>query len=171
MRQSYKTVLLWVVLIVMFVSFYQFFNHNGTDVKDTAYSDYLAKVEAGEVESVTIKGNTHSYVLRGETAEYVTSGPVGDQLIESLQQSGVRFSFEKEEQGSIWLQLLLQGLPILFLLVIFLLFMRQLQGSGGKAMAFGKSKAKLLSEVQNKITFSDVAGILQSLILRISFNY
>ena len=162
MRQSYKTVLLWVVLIVMFVSFYQFFNHSGADIRETAYSEYLAKVESGEVESVTIKGNTHTYVLRGEATEYRTSGPATEQLIEELRETGARFEFEKEEQGSVWIQLLLQGLPILFLLVIFLLFMRQIQGSGGKAMAFGKSRAKLLSEVQNKVTFADVAGIDES---------
>ena len=158
-RQSYKTVLLWVVLIVMFVSFYQFFNHNGAEVKEADYSTFLTQVEKQQVEQVAIKGNTHSYTLKGDKAEYRTSGPVGEKLIEKLDANGVKFKFEKEEQNSVWLQVLLQGLPIVFLFVVFLLFMRQLQGSGGKAMSFGKSKAKLLSEVSNKITFSDVAGI------------
>ena len=158
-RQSYKTVLLWVVLIVMFVSFYQFFNHNGTEVKETEYSTYLTQVETQQVEQVAIKGNIHSYTLKGDKTEYKTSGPVGEKLIDKLGDSGVKFKFEKEEQNSVWLQVLLQGLPIVFLFVVFLLFMRQLQGSGGKAMSFGKSKAKLLSEVSNKITFADVAGI------------
>ena len=158
-RQSYKTVLLWVVLIVMFVSFYQFFNHNGTEVKETEYSTYLTQVEKQQVEQVAIKGNTHTYTLKGDKTEYKTSGPVGEKLIEKLGASDVKFKFEKEEQNSVWLQVLLQGLPIVFLFVVFLLFMRQLQGSGGKAMSFGKSKAKLLSEVSNKITFADVAGI------------
>ncbi|AKU91634.1 ATP-dependent zinc metalloprotease FtsH [Vulgatibacter incomptus] len=162
MRQSYKTVLLWVVLIVMFVSFYSFFNHNGTELKETDYSDYLSKVEQQQVESVAIKGTTQTYVLKGDKTEYRTSGPAGEKLIEKLDHNGVNFKFEREEQGSIWLQVLLQGLPIVILFVLFLLFMRQLQGSGGKAMAFGKSKAKLLSEVQNRITFSDVAGIDES---------
>ncbi|WP_373049327.1 ATP-dependent zinc metalloprotease FtsH [Vulgatibacter sp.] len=159
MRQSYKTVLLWVVLIVMFVSFYQFFNHNGTEVKETEYSTYLTQVEKQQVEQVAIKGNTHTYTLKGDKTEYKTSGPVGEKLIERLDGAAVKFKFEKEEQNSVWLQVLLQGLPIVFLFVVFLLFMRQLQGSGGKAMSFGKSKAKLLSEVSNKITFNDVAGI------------
>jgi len=161
-RQSYKTVLLWVLLIVMFVSFYQFFNHSGPEIKDTDYSDYLAKVEAQEVESVSIKGTTQTYVLKGDKTEYRTSGPAGERLIEKLEKSGTAFKFEREEQTSIWLQVLLQGLPIIFLFVIFMLFMRQLQGSGGKAMQFGKSKAKLLSEVQNRITFAEVAGIDES---------
>ena len=162
MRQSYKTVLLWVVLIVMFVSFYQFFNHNGTEVQDKDFSDYLAQIEGKQVESVVIKGTTHSFKLKDDKAEYRTSGPVGEKLLERYEANGVKFKFEKEEQNSVWLQVLLQGLPIVFLFVVFLLFMRQLQGSGGKAMSFGKSKAKLLSEVHNKVTFSDVAGIDES---------
>ncbi len=166
MRQSYKTVLLWVVLIVMFVSFYQFFNHNGTEVHETEFSEYMAKIESNQIDSVVVKGTTgaaiHTYRLKGDKAEYKTSGPMGEKLVDRLYEKGVKLKFEKEEQSSVWLQVLLQGLPIVFLFVVFLLFMRQLQGTGGKAMSFGKSKAKLLSEVHNKVTFADVAGIDES---------
>jgi len=161
-RQSYKTVLLWAVLIAIFGSFYHFVSTSGVEVKETDYSEYLAKVDEKQVESVSIKGTTQTYTLRDDKTEYRTSGPAGEKLIEKLDQSGASFKFEREDGGSVWLQVALQGLPIVFLFIVFLLFMRQLQGSGGKAMQFGKSKAKLLSEVHNRVTFSDVAGIDES---------
>lgn len=98
-RQSYKTVLLWVMLIVMFVSFYQFFNHTGAEIRETDFSDYLAQVETQQVEQVVIKGNTHTYTLRGDKTEYRTSGPVEKKPIEKLGAAGVKFKFEKEEQS------------------------------------------------------------------------
>src|SRR5215468_7417571 len=76
-----------------------------------------------------------------------------------LRESGVDVKYEKEEQNNLWLTILGQWMPVVFLFVFFVLFMRQLQGTGGKAMTFGKSKAKLLSESHNKVTFADVAGI------------
>jgi cell division protease FtsH len=82
-----------------------------------------------------------------------------DVLFDRLHNHGVDFQIEREDQNGIWLSILVQGLPVALLILLFFLFMRQLQGSGGKAMSFGKSKAKLLSENHNKVTFADVAGI------------
>ena len=80
-------------------------------------------------------------------------------MLQKLRDEGVDVKFEKEEQNSIWLTILGQWMPLVFLFLFFIFFMRQLQGTGGKAMTFGKSKAKLLSESHNKVTFADVAGI------------
>ena len=80
-------------------------------------------------------------------------------MLQKLRESGVDVKYEKEEQNNLWLTILGQWMPVVFLFVFFVLFMRQLQGTGGKAMTFGKSKAKLLTESHNKVTFSDVAGI------------
>jgi cell division protease FtsH len=80
-------------------------------------------------------------------------------MLQRLKDSGVDVRYEREEQNGLWLTILSQWMPVVFLFLFFIFFMRQLQGTGGKAMTFGKSKAKLLSESHNKVTFADVAGI------------
>src|SRR5437762_11617233 len=84
---------------------------------------------------------------------------MGEQLVDKLQKSGLEYEMVKENEGGFWQQVLITWLPMIVLVVLFLVFMRQLQVGGGKAMSFGKSKAKLLSENQRKMTFTDVAGI------------
>ncbi len=80
-------------------------------------------------------------------------------MLNTLRDKGVDVKYEKEEQNNLWLTILVQWMPVVFLFLFFIFFMRQLQGGGGKAMTFGKSKAKLLTESHNKVTFADVAGI------------
>src|SRR5207245_8658636 len=79
--------------------------------------------------------------------------------LKGLSDKGVDVKVENQEANSLWLTILTQWVPTVFLFLFFIFFMRQLQGTGGKAMSFGKSKAKLLSESRNKVTFADVAGI------------
>ncbi|HEY4729608.1 MAG TPA: ATP-dependent zinc metalloprotease FtsH, partial [Myxococcales bacterium] len=85
--------------------------------------------------------------------------PVDSQLLEKIRQKGVVLKYEKEDSQSLWAQFLVSWMPLGVLCILFVFLMRQLQAGGGKAMSFGKSKAKLLSENHNKVTFSDVAGI------------
>jgi cell division protease FtsH len=85
--------------------------------------------------------------------------PLSQELVNELQEHGVRTEVEPANENGIWTSMLISGLPMILLLVIFFFFMRQLQASGGKAMSFGKSRARLLNESQNKVTFADVAGI------------
>jgi cell division protease FtsH len=80
-------------------------------------------------------------------------------MLNQLRNNGVDVKYEREEQNSLWLTILGQWMPVVFLFLFFIFFMRQLQGGSGKAMTFGKSKAKLLSESHNKVTFADVAGV------------
>ncbi len=163
MRSSYKTIGLWVILIILFVAFYKFFSNTGEEVKKTSISQLIEKVDAGKVKKVTIQGNTYSGVFEGSPEEkFITTGPEPTlDMLERLrgENKAVEVVYEPAEANSLWLTILGQWLPILLLFVFFIFFMRQLQGSGGKAMTFGKSKAKLLSESHNKITFADVAGI------------
>jgi cell division protease FtsH len=162
-RQSYKTVLLWVVLILMFLSFYQFFQQHGREQKELAFSDFVAKVDEGAVKDVNVKGLGYSGHFK-DNAEFRTVGPVDPMatVFDRLQKKGVKVVYEKEEQNSFWVTVLVQYLPLVFLFVLFFFFMRQLQSGGGKAMSFGKSKAKLMTEHHNKVTFADVAGIDES---------
>ncbi len=163
MRQSYKTVLLWVVLILMFVAFYQFFAQHKGEQKELAFSDFISKVEGGDVKDVVVKDLNYAGHLK-DGSEFHTVGPIDPMatIFEKLRQHQVKVIYDKPEANSFWVTVLVQYLPLVFLFLLFFFFMRQLQSGGGKAMSFGKSKAKLMTERHNKVTFADVAGIDES---------
>ncbi|HVG58599.1 MAG TPA: ATP-dependent zinc metalloprotease FtsH [Hyalangium sp.] len=160
MRSTYKTIGLWVILIVLFVAFYNFFSQGSDQVEEPTFTQLLQKVDRGEIRAISVKGNTYSGEYGGTTkTRFRTTGPVADtSMLNSLREKGVDVKYEKEEQNNLWLTILGQWMPVVFLFLFFIFFMRQLQGGSGKAMTFGKSKAKLLNESHNKVTFADVAG-------------
>ncbi|HTQ07458.1 MAG TPA: ATP-dependent zinc metalloprotease FtsH [Polyangiaceae bacterium] len=168
MRQPHKTLLLWVVLIVAFLAIWQFLNdQDGPQRQEMPYSEFIALVKAPHdqrhIEQVEIRDRDYTFTVKnpaGKGAEEHgrTVGPSEDNAAELLSH-GVSVKFQKDEGGSFLTPLLTILLPMLFVIVMFYLFMRQLQAGGGKAMSFGKSRARLLSESQNKVTFADVAGI------------
>jgi cell division protease FtsH len=161
MRSNFKSILLWIVLIAVFIGLFKvWFKQDEKNIREIDFSEFLQKADNREVISVTIKGLEYHGKLK-DNAEFVSRGPalVDSQMLSRLEKDGVKYRYEKEEQNGVWVQVLLQGLPLVFLFLFFVIFMRQLQAGGGKAMSFGKSKARLLSEHRNKITFSDVAGI------------
>jgi len=159
-RSSYKTIGLWVILIILFVAFYNFFSHSGEEVQELTFTSFQKKVKDKKITSVAIKGNVYAGTLVDTNEKFRSTGPVADALIlKDLKEDNVDVKFENAEQNGIWMTILSQWMPVVFLFLFFIFFMRQLQGSGGKAMTFGKSKAKLLSESHNKVTFADVAGI------------
>jgi cell division protease FtsH len=167
-RQSHKTFLVWVMLILAFVVVWQLFNPHTPESK-VAFSTFIQKIEKNpdEIKPKTLQIRTSA---SGNHAEFkgqwkkddqwfVTTGYIGDSIFDKLNKSGIEYEIVKENEGGFWQQVLITWLPMIVLVVLFLVFMRQLQVGGGKAMSFGKSKAKLLSENQRKITFTDVAGI------------
>jgi len=159
-RSSYKTIGLWVILIALFVCFFHIFNRQTDEVQEPTFTALLSKIEEKKVRQVSVRGNSYSGTFEDTHEKFRTIGPPADAvMLQKLRESGVDVKYEKEEQNNLWLTILGQWMPVVFLFVFFVLFMRQLQGTGGKAMTFGKSKAKLLSESHNKVTFSDVAGI------------
>jgi cell division protease FtsH len=168
LRQSHKTVLLWIILIVMFVAIYQLFTNpsKGEDKQD--FGQFLAEIAKPElragIDKVTIQprgNNSAKYVVfyKNTQKKVVTQGEYFDSTTSRFRELGINYSVDLKEDSNFWASILIQWLPMLFLFVIFIFFMRQLQAGGGKAMSFGKSKAKLLTDHQNKITFKDVAGI------------
>ncbi len=166
MKQSHKALLMWVLLILMFVAIWSFFS-DVPKSQAVAFSDFLNDVRSERVEWVKIKDNGRSYVyqLKGDPAgrkeERVTVGLNSEEVNKELfdPKKNIKVTVEKEESSPIWASALVTWLPMVFLLVMFYLFMRQMQAGGGKAMSFGKSRARLLSDTNNKITFADVAGI------------
>ena len=170
MKQSHKTLFLWVLLIVIFLLFWTLLSPGQAPVTKVNYSDFLAMVEADRakepyVEKVTIKDGDYEFAVKdphtNTTTTKLAEGPrkVDSDLIAKLRKNDVSVSFEKEEGTSLWSGALVTIVPMLLLLGMFYFFMRQLQGGGGKAMSFGKSRARMLNESANKITFEDVAGV------------
>ncbi len=171
MKQSHKTLLLWVLLIVMFLAIWQFLSP--TDRKQpVAFSEFVEEVQKGHVKDIHIKDREYTFTVHNAdgaktTIQREAVGPVPDEaLLSTLKPSAdvkdatpPKVFFEKEDGSPFWSSTLITLLPMLFIGVMFFLFMRQLQAGGGKAMSFGKSKARMLSDSQNKVTFADVAGV------------
>ena len=166
MKQSHKTLLLWVLLIMMFVVIFNVVKP-GTSPQQKPFSDFIASVEADQVGRVEVtpaeNSGRYEYRMKGDGdqagATFVTVGVIGEDTNRLLLEHGVTVEYKPEDSDGLLMSLLVTWVPMIFLLGIFFIFMRQLQASGGKAMSFGKSRARLLNESQNKVTFADVAGI------------
>jgi cell division protease FtsH len=158
-RSTYKTIGLWGLLIALFLAFYTLFAQNGDQPQEPTFTQFLAKVEEKKIRDVSVKGNTYTGVYSDTQEKFRTTGPAPDAaILKQLRDNSVDVKYEREEQNSLWLTILGQWMPVVFLFLFFIFFMRQLQGGSGKAMTFGKSKARLLNESHNKVTFADVAG-------------
>ena len=167
MRNSHKTILVWVMMIFAFIVVWQLINPRQVEQQLT-FSDFIQKVDKtpGDFKpapplEIRMNGNHAEFrgTLKKNDEAFVTTGFIGEQTLEKLNRANIAYKIVRESEGGFWQQILITWLPILVVAVVFLLFMRQIQVGGGKAMSFGKSKAKLLSENQKKVTFSDVAGI------------
>ncbi len=168
MRQSHKTLLIWLILIAVFVSIYSMFADSSAKAKVIDVKEFktalASKESAAAIEKVRIEPRRNEvarYVItyRDKDTKSVVHGPYPERITEALDTAGVEYSVKVPDDSSIWPQILLSWLPMLLLFAVFFFFMRQLQSGGGKAMSFGKSKAKLLTDSQNRITFKDVAGV------------
>jgi cell division protease FtsH len=166
-RQSHKTFLLWIMLIFAFVVVWQFLNSQRQEDHHLLFSTFVQDVDQHPEKfkvgaPIQIRKNVESAEFRGQYANsenFVTTGIVSERLLDRLDKAKLSYEVVKDTENSFWQQVFVTWLPMLVLVVLFLVFMRQLQVGGGKAMSFGKSKAKLLSENQRKMTFADVAGI------------
>src|SRR5690554_5876478 len=155
-----KNFLLWAVVAAVLMMVFNNFQNVGQDT-EMSYSDFITAVESSQIEKVTISGQNIVGVNRSGSRFETVLPTYDDKLIDTLLANNVQVLGEKPEKQSFLAQLILAALPIIIIIAVFMLFMRQMQGGGGGKggpMAFGKSKAKLLSEDQIKTTFEDVAG-------------
>ncbi len=123
-----------------------------------AYSDFLAQVETGQISNVTIQGQE----IKGNYSDgriFTSYAPEDPTLVETLRNNGVTVKAMPLDEGSTLIQILISWFPMILLIGVWIFLFRQMQGNSGKAMGFGKSKAKLLTEKQGRVTFDDVAGI------------
>ncbi|QEM68084.1 ATP-dependent metallopeptidase FtsH/Yme1/Tma family protein [Geobacter sp. FeAm09] len=161
MNQFYKNLALWLVISLMMILLFNMFNKPRPTADKINFSDFIAQVDAGKVTSVTIQGNDITGKFEGKDGkEFRTYKPYSDaDLTEKLLEKKVTIIAKPEEEKFSWFSIFISWFPLLLLVGIWIFFMRQMQVGGGKAMSFGKSRAKLLTESQGKITFEDVAGI------------
>ncbi|MEJ2471381.1 MAG: ATP-dependent zinc metalloprotease FtsH [Desulfuromonadales bacterium] len=158
MNQFYKNLALWLVISLVMIMLFNMMTQQGRELKPVPYTTFLAALEEGEVVDVTIKGSNIEGTYADGSA-FKTYAPDDPDLISQLRDQGVTIKAEPDESNSFWMSILVSWGPILLLIAVWIFFMRQMQSGGGKAMSFGKSRAKLLSESQAKVTFNDVAGI------------
>jgi cell division protease FtsH len=157
-NQFYKNLALWLVISLVMIMLFNMMTQQGRDIKPVPYTTFLSSLEQGNVVDVTIQGSN----LEGTYADgssFKTYAPDDPELISLLREQGVAIVAEPDETNSFWMTMMVSWGPILLLIAVWIFFMRQMQSGGGKAMSFGKSRAKLLSESSAKITFNDVAGI------------
>jgi len=158
--QLFKNLILWLVIFVAIIALYQLIHTPQSNYKEITYSEFLKSLENGEIEKLEFNGEEikGTYIKADLQQGFRTNGPANDELIKTLKEKNVAFSFAATKEGSLT-NILFNWAPLILLIVIMVLFMRQIQAGGTKAMSFGKSKARMLTENQNKTTFKDVAGI------------
>ena len=156
-----KNIALWVVIAIILVALYNLFGGmaGGGSQGDRPYSEFRKAVDAGEVTEVTIDGDNVTWKDQG-TNQYTTTKPADDPtLVQNLRDRGVRINVVAPHSDNPILYALINWFPMLLLIGVWIFFMRQMQSGGGKAMGFGKSRARLLTEKTGRVTFEDVAGI------------
>ncbi len=156
-----KNLALWVIIALLLVMLFNLFQNSSPQrgAGQTAFSDFMTEVDRGLVADVTIQGYTVSGHY-SDTRSFSTYLPPEANIVPKLREAGVRISAvpPAEEQPTLW-GILVSWFPMLLLIGVWVFFMRQMQSGGGKAMGFGKSRARMLTEKTGRVTFEDVAGI------------
>ncbi len=161
MNPNFRNFALWVIVFLLVVALVMLFQNPSQHVaaQDITFSQLLSDVDQGRVREVTISGNEiNGHFTDNRT--FATYAPNDPTLVQTLYKKNVAISAKPPSDGNSWLvTLLVNGLPLIAFLGVWIFLSRQMQGAGGKAMGFGKSKAKLLTEAHGRVTFEDVAGV------------
>jgi cell division protease FtsH len=161
MNANFRNFAIWLVILFMLMGLFQVFQSStrSISVADESYSQFVTDVDAGSVTAVTITDNVVNGSKR-DNSRFETVIPAGADIISRLEARNVQITARAPEQSPFWAILLSSWLPFIVIIGVWFFFIRQMQGGGrGGAMGFGKSRAKLLTETQGKITFEDVAGV------------
>ena len=163
MNDMLKNMLVWIVIAVVIMSVFNNFIPQKESSTNLSYSEFINQVKSSQIRSVVIEadGKTISGTYNNGTT-FLTYGLNDPKLVDDLLSNNIEILTEPPAKPSLFLQILIQWFPMLLLIGVWLFFMRQMQGGGGGkggAMSFGKSKAKMMNEDENKVTFADVAGV------------
>ncbi|WP_417515699.1 ATP-dependent zinc metalloprotease FtsH [Minwuia sp.] len=155
-----RNLALWIIIALLALALFNLFQSPSSrnTGEQLSYSQFMSRVDAGQVRDVTIEGNDITGHLTGG-GQFSTYAPSDPTLIDTLRERGVDIDAKPKEEGSTLFTIFVSWFPMLLLIGIWIFFMRQMQGGGGKAMGFGKSKARLMTERQGRVTFEDVAGV------------
>ncbi len=170
MKQSHKTIILWAMIILLAMSAFYLVKDPRANMDELKYNDFIEKVtkqhqarqQGQEISPKIVKVTVDGADITGQwdnKKKFQTVGPVNDKYLDLLVESGAQVTFEKPDEAGLFTQIILTWLPLIVLIGFFVFFMRQVQSGGGRAMSFGKSKAKLLNSSNKKVTFADVAGV------------
>ena len=162
MNATIKNLLLWMVILVLIILAWNVFKTGATAVEEISFSRFLTQVSQGHVQKVTIRGDeirgSYNAAAGKRESLFKTYAPVYPKLVEDLSAKGVEIEATPMKDSSFVSALVMYG-PLILLVAIWFVIMRQMQAGGNKALSFGKSRAKLLTPTQKKVTFKDVAGV------------
>ncbi len=158
MNPFYKNLALWLVITLMMVMLYNLFSQQHLAETSISYTEFLNMVENERISDVVIQGQ-ELYVTDTSRNHFKIYAPPDNDLINTLRKKGVTISAKPPAENPWYMSVLVSWFPMLVLIGVWIFFMRQMQAGGGKAMSFGKSRARLMSDQSDKVTFEDVAGI------------
>jgi len=153
-----KNIALWLIISLVFVLVYHLFSQPKGQDETIVFSDFISYADKGQINEVTMQGD-HISGKMTSGKKFKSYAPNDPSLIPLLKSKGVRITAKPEEESPWFVTVLVSWFPMLLLIGVWIFFMRQMQAGGGKAMAFGKSRARLMTDKTKKVTFSDVAGI------------
>ncbi len=163
MKQTQKNILLWALIVLLSVSLLQLISIPNDPQIKLSFSEFIKLIKDNQIESVSIKGNTYTGKLKPSQQngkEFKSVGPwESEKVNEILTNSSAKVEFTEIKETPFWQQFILSWMPLILLIALIVFIMKQLQSGGGKAMTFGKSKARLFNDKSKRITFNDVAGI------------
>ena len=159
MSQFYQKLALWLVFGLILVFMWSYFSSTGQPAQKILYSEFIKGVEEGQIRSVRIQGDKVTGEYDNSSERFTTYTLPDSELGPLLRQHDVRIEVDPPEKNSYLMQFLLSWAPVLLLIGLWVFFMRQMQNGGSKALSFGKSRARLLSDQKTKATFADVAGV------------
>jgi cell division protease FtsH len=154
----YKNLALWIVITLMMIMLYNLFNQQHLTETSISYTEFLAMVDSERVSDVVIQGQ-ELYVTDSNHNRFKIYAPQDSDLIKILREKGVSINAKPESESPWYMSILVSWFPMIVLIGVWIFFMRQMQAGGGKAMSFGKSRARLQTDQSKKVTFEDVAGI------------
>ncbi|MCX8022339.1 MAG: ATP-dependent zinc metalloprotease FtsH [Syntrophorhabdaceae bacterium] len=153
-----RNIFIWLFIVLLGLFIFNMYYKPKKAYESVIFSDFVEAVEGGSVISVTIQGrNIYGTFKNGK--EFKSYAPDDPELMKILRQNNVRIQAKPDEETGFWQNIFISWFPMILLIGVWIFFMRQMQAGGGKAMAFGKSRARLFTNKENKVTFQDVAGV------------
>ena len=153
-----KGIFIWLSIILLIIFLFKVYNRPHKQYENVAFSDFVESINADQVASVTIQGKNISGAYK-DGREFKTFAADDPELVKLMTQHRIKIQAKPDDDSGIWQSIFVSWFPMLLLIGVWIFFMRQMQAGGGKALAFGKSKARMATGRENRVTFQDVAGI------------